>query len=168
MLLAGQREMECAGMVWSEVDFDKALWTIPAARMKSDRAHVVPIGPDALALLRSLPRWTGPFVYTTRDGRVPVNGFSRVKIRLDELSGVKGWVFHDLRRTMRSGLSALPIEDRVREAMIAHAQPGLHAVYNLYDWLDEKRRGFELWENRLRTILAPRRAEVIDLAERRA
>jgi integrase len=168
MLLTGQRERECAGMTLGEVDFGQALWTIPAARMKSDRVHVVPLAPEALALLRSLPRFTGPFVFTTRDGRVAVNGFSAIKRRIDELNGVAGWVFHDIRRTMRSGLSALPIEDRVREAMIAHAQPGLHAVYNLYDWLAEKRRGFELWEARLRGILAPPPpAGVVDLAQAR-
>ena len=60
---------------------------------------------------------------------------------------------HDLRRTMRTRLSALPIEDRVREAMIAHAAPGLHQVYDQHRYLDEKRRGFELWEQRLAEIL---------------
>ena len=56
---------------------------------------------------------------------------------------------------MRTHLSALPIEDRVREHMIAHAQPGLHQVYDRHAYSAEKRRGFELWEARLRRILSP-------------
>jgi hypothetical protein len=68
---------------------------------------------------------------------------------------VRDWVLHDLRRTMRTRLSALPIEDRVREAMIAHAAPGLHQVYDQHRYSDEKRRGFELWEARLSTIVSP-------------
>jgi hypothetical protein len=74
---------------------------------------------------------------------------------LDALSGVTEWRIHDLRRTMRTHLSALPIEDRVREQMIGHAQPGLHKVYDLHSYRAEKLRGFELWENRLRSIVIP-------------
>jgi integrase len=84
-------------------------------------------------------------------------------VRIDALSGVAGWKFHDLRRTMRTHLSALPIEDRVREQMIAHAQPGLHKVYDLHRYEAEKRRGFELWEVRLRGIIEPAPDNVVAL-----
>jgi hypothetical protein len=43
----------------------------------------------------------------------------------------------------------------VRELMIAHAQPGLHQVYDQYSYVEEKRHGFQLWASRLRTILQP-------------
>lgn len=85
--------------------------------MKGDHGtHVVPLAPDTVAHLKSLPRFVGSDVVFTTDGRKAVNGFSTAKARLDTLSGVEGWVFHDLRRTMRSHLSALPIEDRVRSS----------------------------------------------------
>lgn len=157
MILTGQRESEIAGMSWAEIDFAQELWTIPASRMKSDRSHQVPLAPEALALLKSLPRFpAGNCVFSTTDGRKPVNGFSKCKERIDRASGVADdWVFHDLRRTMRTHLSALPIEDRVREQMIAHAQPGLHRVYDQHKYASEKLRGFELWEARLKGIVSP-------------
>jgi integrase len=167
MILTGQREREIADMAWSEVDFGNAVWTIPAARMKGGRTHVVPLAPDALALLRALPRFAGAFVFTTTAGAKPVNGFSKVKARLDKLSGVSAWVLHDLRRSMRTHLSALAIEDRVREQMIAHAQPGLHRVYDQHAYSDEKRRGFQLWEQRLRGILNPAPLTVADITAER-
>jgi hypothetical protein len=68
---------------------------------------------------------------------------------------------------MRTRLSALPTEDRVREAMIAHAAPGLHQVYDQHRYVDEKRRDFVLWETRLAQILAPER-KVVALAGARA
>jgi hypothetical protein len=43
---------------------------------------------------------------------------------------MSSWVIHDLRRTGRTHLSALPIPDIVRELVIAHAKPGLHKVYD--------------------------------------
>jgi len=65
------------------------------------------------------------------------------------------WVVHDLRRTMRTHLSALPIDDRVRELVIAHRQTGLHAIYDQHAYTDEKRHALELWTTRLHSIVAP-------------
>jgi integrase len=156
LILTGQREREVAEMRWREVDFSKKLWTIPASRMKGGRTHEVPLAPEALALLRSLPRFTaGDAVFTTTDGTKPVNGFSKAKGRLDKFSGVTDWVLHDLRRTTRTHFSALPVQDNVREAVIAHARPGLHKVYDQHTYEAEKRECLRLWEHRLRGILRP-------------
>lgn len=157
LILTGQREREVGDMRWSEVNFEKKLWTIPANRMKGGRAHEVPLAPHALALLGELPRFTsGECVFTTTGGAKPVNNFSRAKARMDALSGVSGWVIHDLRRTMRTHLSALPVQDLVRELAIAHARPGLHKVYDLHAYQDEKRHCLKLWEKRLLAIVEPR------------
>ena len=46
-----------------------------------------PLAPDALALLRALPRFTaGDHVFTTTAGAKAVNGFSKAKQRIDTLS----------------------------------------------------------------------------------
>jgi integrase len=155
LILTGQREREIAGMRWSEVDFSKQLLTIAAARMKGGRAHEVPLSPAAAALLEALPRFTGECVFSTTGGEKPINGFGKAKARIDRLSGVAGWVFHDLRRTMRTHLSALPVQDLVRELVIAHAKPGLHRVYDQHAYEDEKRQCLELWERRLLSIVGP-------------
>lgn len=168
LILTGQRENEVAGMTWDEVNLEQKLWMIPAARMKAGRTHEVPLAPDALALLKSLPRFKGPHVFTTTDGEKPVNGFSKAKARLDKLSKVKGWVIHDLRRTARTHFSALPVQDMIRELVIAHAQPQLHQVYDQHSYRDEKRQCLRLWELRLRGILAPKpTAEVANLDQAR-
>jgi integrase len=86
---------------------------------------------------------------------------------MDKLSGVAGWVIHDLRRTMRTHLSALPVQDLVRELVIAHAKPGLHKVYDQHAYQDEKRQCLELWEKRLLTIVEPPTDDVADLARER-
>lgn len=160
LILTGQRENEVAGIRWDEVDLVQKLWTIPAARMKSGRTHEVPLAPEALALLKALPRFKGPHVFTTTDGKKAVNGFSKAKARLDRLSNLQGWVIHDLRRTARTHFSALPVPDMIRELVIAHAQPQLHQVYDQHSYRDEKRECLRLWELRLRSIVAPKRGEV--------
>jgi integrase len=155
LLLTGQRRTEVAEMSWQEVDFDKALWTIPAERMKADAPHIVPLAPQAVTLLQSMPRWTGPFVFSTMDGKRPISGFSKMKARLDELVHVPEWRLHDLRRTMRTGLSALRVPDTVSELCIAHTQKGLHKVYDQHAYLDEKRHAFEAWAARVMMTCEP-------------
>jgi integrase len=170
LALTGQRKSEVAGARWREFDVEKRLWVIPAERMKMDAAHVVPLTDEVLALLAQLPRFKqGDRLFSTTFGAKPVNGFSKAKELLDRRMLVAlregeehpdeielpPFVIHDIRRTMRTGLSALPVPDMVRELVIAHARPGLHKVYDQYAYLDEKRHALELWAARLRSIVDP-------------
>jgi integrase len=68
LLLTGQRLREVAEMSLAEVDSGKGIWTIPADRMKADAPHIVPLAPEALAILEGLPRWAGPFIFSTTSG----------------------------------------------------------------------------------------------------
>lgn len=163
LILTGQREREVADAVWSEIDLPDRLWTIPALRMKGASVHQVPLAPDALALVRSLPKFTGPHLFTTADGMKAVNGFSKAKTRIDKLSGVENWKFHDLRRSVRTHFSALPVQDVVRELVIAHAKQGLHKVYDRHSYRDEKLQCLTLWEARLRRIVLPPMDTVVSL-----
>jgi integrase len=187
LLLTGQRKSEVSDARWSEFDMGKRLWTIPAERMKADAAHVVPLTDEMIAILAELPRFKkGDYLFSTTFGAKPVSGFSKAKLRCDRvmlrtwraLGRMAGadrssarfpdWVIHDIRRSMRTGLSALPVPDLVRELVIAHTKPGLHKVYDQYAYLDEKRRALELWNQRLKAILTPPAANVIELAAARA
>jgi integrase len=170
LTLTGQRKSEVAEARWSEFDLARKLWTIPAERMKADAAHVVPLTDDVMAILESLPRFTkGDHLFSTGFGLRPVNGFSKGKARLDKAMvaelgrEVTPFVIHDIRRTVRTGFSALPVPDLVRELVIAHTKPGLHRVYDQFAYLDEKRRALELWAARLRSIVQPPPANVVDL-----
>jgi integrase len=171
LTVTGQRKSEVAGAIWSEFDLGKKLWVIPAERMKADAAHVVPLTDDAIEILRSLPRFTkGDHLFSTTFGVTHVTAFSKAKTRLDkmmaaELDGeIKPFVIHDVRRTMRTGLSALPVPDLVRELVIGHTKPGLHRVYDQHAYLAEKRHALELWAARLREIITSKRpAKVVAL-----
>ncbi|HKN31186.1 MAG TPA: tyrosine-type recombinase/integrase [Roseiarcus sp.] len=168
LLVTGQRLREVANAKWCEVDLDGAMWTIPAERMKGRAAHEVPLSPLAVEILRAIPQ-RGPYVFSTAPGRSPIAGFAKAKTRLDGLLGdMPPWVFHDLRRTMRTRLSGLPVPDNVAERIIAHAPPGLHKVYDQHGYRDEKRRGLELWAGALLSIVEPERGgNVVRLATAR-
>ena len=160
---------EVAEARWSEFDLTKKLWTIPADRMKAAADHVVPLSNDALHILKSLPRFeSGDYLFSTTFGKKPVNGFSKAKTLFDKAilkalqkndfnAALSGFVIHDLRRTVRTALSAIPnISDLVRELVIGHTRPGLHKVYDQYAYLDEKRFALDAWAARLRAIVVRR------------
>jgi integrase len=60
-ILTAARTDEVIGMQWSEVDLDAAIWTVPAERMKAGVEHVVPLVPEAVAVLERLRRTAQPF-----------------------------------------------------------------------------------------------------------
>jgi integrase len=173
LLITGQRKSEVAEARWSEFDLDKREWTIPAKRMKAEAAHMVPLSDEAVKILGCLHRFNrGDCLFSTTFGTKPVNGFSRAKEILDREMAARlptapgPFVIHDIRRTMRTGLSALPVPDIVRELVIAHTQKGLHKVYDLHAYRDEKRHALDLWAARVRDIVEPPPANVIPMPAR--
>ena len=176
LLVTGQRKSEVGEAHWNEFDLANRLWAIPASRMKSDAPHEVPLSDLALAVLSELPRFkSGGFLFSTTYGKKPVAGYSKAKSRLDhemlarlsekngEPPDLRAFVLHDLRRTMRTGFSALPIPDLVRELVIAHTKQGLHKVYDQFSYRSEKAQALLLWAARLRDIVTPRPDNVVAL-----
>ena len=110
LLLTGQRRDEAARMRWHDLDLVKKLWRIPTT--KSGSAHLVPLAPAVVAILESVPRFKGPFVFSTTVGERPISGFSVAKRRLDErlaeVGAIPDWRVHDLRRSVRDRPVAPP------------------------------------------------------------
>ena len=106
--------------------------------MKKTRAgaksFVVPLTDAMIEVLSDLPRFdSGDCLFSLSFGKtsVRVDGFSHVKDELDafmreELNGaLPDFVNHDVRRTVRTHLSALRIAEEVREAVLAHTRAGI-------------------------------------------
>ena len=82
---------------------------MPKERTKNGRAHIVPLSPQALAIIEATPRIEGcPFVFTTT-GKVPVAEFSRIKRILDARlpADMPPWRIHDIRRSAATGLARI-------------------------------------------------------------
>jgi integrase len=177
LTLTGLRLGEACGAYWSEIDMIKKEWTIPAARMKKTKdgakPFVLPLTDSAVALLNSLPRFhSGNAVFSMDHGQHPLRpaNFSDPKERLDalmlqelrsmaadpECANLADFVNHDIRRTVRTHLSALRVGEEVREAVLAHVRPGIKGVYDKHQYLDEKREALTLWNTRLSSIVEPR------------
>jgi len=178
LILTALRLNEAADAAWPEFDLRDRVWVVPADRMKGKngiaREHAIPLTDDLQKILDDLPRFTGgDYLFSTTSGAKPAWISNKVKKRLDDrmlrtlraLAKMRGddpakvtlprWTNHDLRRTVRSQLSRLKIAEEVREAVLAHARPGIKGVYDLHTYADEKRDALELWAARLHRIVEP-------------
>ena len=158
LILTGQRLNEVGEMRWDELDFQKKVWTLAGDRVKNGERHEVPLSDAAIEVLTALPRIksTRGYVFTTgRDAAV--SGYSRAKTRLDATvaaalpEGSKApehWTFHDLRRTMASGMARLGIALPVIEKVLNHTSGtfrGIVGVYQRHSYADEKRAALDRW-----------------------
>ncbi len=148
LLLTGQRTEEVRGAEWAEFDLEAGLWTIPPSRYKTKIAHVVPLSAPVLDILKR--RQLGSPGNHVLPGRDPAQAWNGEKNAADQIRkqmpAVPHFVFHDLRRTVRTGLVRLPgVSNEVAEAVIGHAKRGLDRVYDHHDRLDEKRHALDAW-----------------------
>ena len=90
LTLTAARSGEVRGATWEEIDLASGVWIIPAARMKMEREHRVPLPTEAVALLASLPRFAGnPFVFpATRGGQLSDMTLSATMRRMHEADPV--------------------------------------------------------------------------------
>jgi integrase len=152
LILTGQRREEVLSADWKEFDLRKRVWTIPAARAKNGKAHVVPLSGAVVKLLEALP---------SRAGRLFPRGtgiVSRAAKRIrDAMGDVPHWTWHDLRRTVATGLQRLKVRLEVTEAILNHvsgSRAGIVGVYQRHDWAQEKREALSKWAQAVDRIVS--------------
>jgi integrase len=153
LLLTATRRMEAAHMNRRELSGSD--WTIPAARYKGKRDHVVPLSPAAMALLNDIPKLGSRGWVFTNDGEHPIGGLSRLKDQFDKTCGVTGWTIHDLRRTARSLMSRAGVPSDHAERALGHVIGGVRGVYDRHAFYDEKKQGFEALAAQIERIVNP-------------
>jgi integrase len=182
LALAGLRLNEVMRAERSEFDLRNRLWVIPESRMKGRngraRPHAVPLTDRMIEIIEALPA-NGKFLFTKGakphylrdeekadlDRRMLRTLKAMARQRGEDPSGIElpGWGAHDLRRNIRSTLSQVRVDGKVRfhddvkEAVLAHVKGGIRGTYDVYDLLPEKREALEHWDRHLLQIVAPPR-----------
>lgn len=155
------RSQEVRGALWAEIDLDAALWVIPAARMKMDREHRVPLSDDAVALLAALPRFAdNPLAFPApRGGKLSDATLSATMRRLhaaDVAAGGEGFVDrvskrpavpHGLRSTFRDwAAERTHYPGEMAEIALAHrVANAVEAAYRRGDMVEKRRGMMNAW-----------------------
>jgi len=149
-LLTGVRRNEAAFLRWDELDGDWA--AMPGSRMKNGRDFRAPLSATAKEVVDSMPK-LGSYVFT-KNGKTPISGWGKAKECLDKLmseelgEAVTGWRFHDLRRTMATGIAMLGSRREVIDRILAHVPQKsdvTSSVYNRFMYDDESMEAVQKW-----------------------
>ncbi len=161
LTLTAARSGEVRGAEWAEIDLDAGLWTVPAARMKMGREHRVPLTPEAVALLKALPRMAGNALVfpASRGGSLSDMTVSAVMRRMHEFDvaqigpgfldrvSKRPAVPHGLRSTFRDWVAELTnFPGEMAEVALAHRiSNAVEAAYRRGDMIEKRRDMMAAW-----------------------
>ena len=181
-LITGQRLGEVSGMTRAELDLERKLWSLPAARVKNKFPHTVPLSDQAIAVIREAiaDAPSSKVIFPGEDGRALASprvtrAISRAhedsnKDRLSRF-GIAEWSAHDLRRTTLTALARLAVTPHVIAHVANHrslTKSGVtFAHYVQHSYEAEKRAALDLWADRLTAIIGGDAADVVPMVRRR-
>jgi len=167
--LVATRPGELRHAEWTEIDFDQALWSIPAGRMKMKNPHIVPLSGQALTILRVLQQITGKGTYlfpSSRSAARPISDNTlNAALRRLGYDG-KEFVSHGWRAIFRT-LADEVLQERIDiiEAQLAHqVSDALGRAYNRTSFLKERRDLMNRWGSYLDSLKKAKK--VIPLVKR--
>lgn len=145
ILLTGCRKGEFIGATWKEINWERGTWTIPGARMKAGKEHVVPLSGQALDILTTLQACypSSAYLHPGRyESDIPMshpalNRVLDVTVRLINETAAEGaepfdvFSIHDMRRTMSTRLHEAGFPSDLIELSLAHVDGNqVRAAYN--------------------------------------
>ncbi|EOZ2168698.1 tyrosine-type recombinase/integrase [Klebsiella quasipneumoniae] len=142
LILTGVRTGELRGAFWNEFDLEKAVWEIPAERMKMKRPHLVPLSTQALEIVQQLKGMTGqyPLIFPGRnDPRKTMSeaSINQVFKRIGYTGKVTG---HGFRHTMSTILHEEGFNTAWIETQLAHVDKNaIRGTYNHALYLEGRR-----------------------------
>lgn len=155
LLITAQRRSEVSTIENSDLDLGEKVWHLNRESTKADRAHDVPLSELALGIIRETPRFeAGDYIFSTTGGIISIGGFSKAKAKIDELSKVEDWRFHDLRRTVGTNMTEhLGVSEFIVGRVLNHAHSSVTSIYARASYMKEKRDALDKWSKHLREII---------------
>jgi integrase len=154
-LLTFGRPKEIRQARWSDIDFEEALWKIPAGEMKSRRDHVVPLSAQAIAILKEQKQETGrintDYVFPSQiHPRKPMSD-GTVNRAIERLGFGEMMVAHGIRALARTTIrERLGYDSEVIEKQLAHKTKNpLGEAYDRTTFLDQRREMMQVWADYL-------------------
>jgi integrase len=145
-ILTAARSGEVLGARWDEIDLDRGLWTVPAARMKAGREHRLPLSKRALELVKALHgARDGDFVFPGQKSCKPLSAMALAmvlrRMKFDTVT------VHGFRSTFRDwAAECTNFANEVCEATLAHViKNKAEAAYRRRDLFEKRRRLMEAW-----------------------
>lgn len=142
-ILTAARSGEVIGAIWAEVDLEKAIWTIPADRMKAAKEHRVPLSPRAVDILESLKPLGSKYLFPgANGGKLSGMAMAMLLRRMKQDATVHG--FRSAFRDWAAECTGYAHE--VAEMALAHTVGNkVERAYRRGDLFDKRRRLMDDW-----------------------
>lgn len=155
-LWTGCRTGEVCNMAWKDVDLEKG--TIHLRETKTGVERYVQLSDQAIDFLKVLRFTSDKYLFPSQATKKPIQQkyLTENSWRLREsgqMLDIPHWTPHDLRRTVRTGLSRLQCPNEVAEAVLGHTRGGVEGIYNLYKYDAECRKWLQVWADYLDKFL---------------
>jgi integrase len=167
LMLTAARLNEAREATWSEFgDLAVAMWILPAARMKADRDHKVPLSRDAVAVLKQMEVHRRPGNDFVFPGGLPQRPIGGTAIRDLVKAYDNTLTVHGLRSTFKDwAAETSSFQNHVVEQALAHAIPtAVEKAYRRGELLEKRRKLIEQWARFCAS--APGSPKVIPLGRR--
>ena len=155
LALTFTRTNELIGATWSEIDMDAGIWVVPAERMKMKTEHLVPLSPQAAAILAELKEIGGGsrFVFPGRNRDKPIsnNTLLFALYRLGYKGKMTGHGFRAVASTMLNEMGKFRPD--VIERQLAHSERNeVRGAYNRAEYLPERKKMMQAWAKHVETL----------------
>ena len=152
---------------WSEIDFDKAEWRIPASRMKMKELHIVPLSNQAVQLLKELNLYSGYSKYifpSMRANSAPISDVTLLAALRRMGYDKETMTVHGFRSMASTLLNEQGYNRDWIERQLAHAERNnVRAAYNYAEYMPERRKMMNNWANYLDALKASNENKVIPI-----
>jgi integrase len=146
------RPSEAAGARWDEIDIERALWQIPAERMKKKKPHTVPLSPQCLELLTVMEPISSRSDYvfpSDRNLRTHTNA-QTANTAIKRMGFDKQLVAHGLRALASTTLNEQGFDADIIEAALAHVGDNeVRNAYNRSEYIQRRIPMMDWWSNHI-------------------
>jgi integrase len=172
LILTAVRSGSVRQAEWNEIDFDKALWIIPAEHTKARQEHRVPLQPQAVALLKSLPVMAGSdIIFPSPRGKALSDmAFSQLMRGMRERGELTvEAVPHGFRSTFRDwAAEQTAYPDEIRKAASGHTVgDAVKEAYQRTDLLEKRRNLMNEWASFLNKASFPKTSTITPIRKKK-
>lgn len=155
-LWTGCRTGEVCNAAWQDIDLEKQTFHIRESKTGTERYVQLPR--QAMEFLTALRMTTGDYLFPSQKTKLPIQQKQlteqawRMRVS-NKMVDLPAWTPHDLRRSVRTGLSRLQCPNEVAEAALGHSRKGIEGTYDLHRYEAECRQWLQRWADHLDALI---------------
>lgn len=156
-LYTGCRTGEWCNAMWNDIDFENRTFHIREAKNGSER--YVQLSSYAIEILIKIKlKNKSQYLFTSSKINEPLqqhklSEYNWVLRKKNEMIDIPRWTPHDLRRTVRTGLSRLQCPSEVAEAILGHSRKGIEGTYDLHSYASESKKWLQAWGDHINSLV---------------